>query len=216
MRLPSSRLEVLRKWHEWQRARARVRAELESLGIRRRATVDAPIFVLAAALLAAIVAVPAVAVLTPVDAEVAAGVAAVIVTLAVGVIGLVQWRDGLAEKALDALYQRITLANEMQLSARNHETTVTDRFRFYVFTEIDSLEYALRRYRSGLGLQADIVLRAIAHFEDKCKKVPGFSAEAAQCVTKGSLVEGAYFDETKDIVKKIVDQCGRRSADAPG
>ena len=29
------------------------------------------------------------------------------------------------------------------------------RYEFYVYTEIDSLEYAARRYRSGLGLQAD-------------------------------------------------------------
>jgi len=32
--------------------------------------------------------------------------------------------------------------------ARQHE----ERYRFYVFTEIDSLEYAARRYRFGLGL----------------------------------------------------------------
>ena len=37
-------------------------------------------------------------------------------------------------------------------------------YKFFVYSEIDSLEYAARRYRFGLGLNHEICNRALRHF----------------------------------------------------
>jgi hypothetical protein len=87
------------------------------------------------------------------------------------------------------------------LSSDSEQAAAGERpelYKFFVFTEIDSLEYAARRYRFGLGVNADIVDRAIRHFRSRCgSETFRFTAEA--CAN-----EGAYFAETKGMVDLIV------------
>src|SRR5207248_7326597 len=105
----------------------------------------------------------------------AVALGAVGISVAGLLVALLQWRNGLAEKAFDALYQRIALANQMRLEAfgnlSDEETVASERkepYRFFVYSEIDSLEYAARRYQFGLGLSEHIFYRAVKHFRTRC------------------------------------------------
>jgi hypothetical protein len=139
----------------------------------------------------------------------------VVVTVAGLLVALLQWRQGLAEKAFDALYQRIALAKQRRLEAfkgleTDNEVEVARRhpelYRFFVFSEIDSLEYAARRYRFGLGLNADIVGRAVRYFRSRC------ASETFRLVAARSVGEGAYFEDTKNAVRSILDEGGSARA----
>jgi hypothetical protein len=86
--------------------------------------------------------------------------------------------------------------DESSVARKHHEL-----YRFFVFTEIDSLEYAVRRYRFGLGLNADIVDRAVRHFRGRCADSETFWRTADKCAD-----EGSYFEDTKETVKSILDE----------
>src|SRR6185437_7003692 len=139
--------------------------------------------------------------------QTAVGLAAAVLTVAGVLVAVLQWRAGLSEKAFDALYERIRLANNMWLDvckdfdASELEGKPPERYRFWVFTEIDSLEYAARRYRFGLGMNADIVSRAVRHFESRCAS-DLFRRTALECTSD----DEAYFDETKTMVRSIVER----------
>jgi hypothetical protein len=189
-------------------ARNRVRKELEQLGIKRSHASDAPVWILVSLLSVAAVAASIGAATRSLSAQAAVALSAVVVTVAGLLVALLQWRQGLAEKAFDALYQRIALANQMRLEAfkgleSDNEAEVARRrpelYRFFVFSEIDSLEYAARRYQFGLGLNADIVERAVRHFRSRCASET-FRLVAAKCAE-----EGAYFEDTKNSVSSILD-----------
>lgn len=136
------------------------------------------------------------------------------ITVAGLLVAVLQWRAGLAEKALDTLYKRIALANQMRLNVSegletDDESEIArerpDDYRFFVFTEIDSLEYAAVRYRFGLGMTDLIADRAVAHFRRRCEESDQFRQTAETCVDRG-----AYFDDTKNAVTNIL-----ASIDAP-
>jgi len=144
------------------------------------------------------------------SAEATVRLATVVVPVAGLLVAVVQWRRGLGEKALDALYDRIELANRMQrealqsLDADEEEKTAADRlerYTLFVYTEIDSLEYAVRRYRFGLSLNADIVHRAVRHFRSRCASSETFMVTAAECIS-----QGAYFEDTKITVGLILGE----------
>jgi len=146
-------------------------------------------------------------------AQAAVALSAVVVTVAGLRVALLQWRQGLAEKAFDALYERIALANKMRLEAFKDLETDEEQevarlrpelYRFFVFSEIDSLEYAARRYRFGLGLNADIVDRAVRHFRSRC------GSETFRDVAVRCAEEGAYFEDTKQAVRSILREEGSR------
>jgi hypothetical protein len=184
-----------------------LRQQLETLGIRRSWTANLPLWTLSALLLVAAV-VPLVAWLTGAfSAEIAATAVTVFVALAGLLVALVEWRAGLAEKALDALYARFELANRMRVEAAKgidsgDEAEINkrhpDAYGFYVFTEIDSLEYAVVRYRHGLGMSDLVAHRAIRHFERRCEMSPTFRGRVATCADIGG-----YLDETPALVKAI-------------
>jgi hypothetical protein len=145
---------------------------------------------------------------------VAVGAATAVITVAGLLVAVLQWRAGLAEKALDALYTRIAFANEMSIKASEGLETDDDSevarerpnaYRFFVFTEIDSLEYAAVRYRFGLGMTDLIADRAVSHFHRRCEASDQFSKIALECVEAG-----AYFPATKSIVMKILDNLDAR------
>jgi hypothetical protein len=201
-------------------ARRRARRELADLGIKRSRASDAPIWSLATLLTVAAAAGALGAVTGSFSTDEAVALAAAVLTVAGLLVAVLQWRQGLAEKAFDALYQRIALANRMRLEAfQDAETQGDDEvarkhpelYRFFVFTEIDSLEYAARRYRFGLGLNADIVDRAVRHFRGRCDDSATFRTAAADCVESG-----AYFPDTKATVASILDEVESRHASEAG
>jgi hypothetical protein len=196
--------------------RRRARRELAELGIKRSHMSDAPVWILVVLLAVAAVAGAIGAITETLSAEAAVALSAAVLTVAGLLVAVLQWRQGLAEKAFDALYQRIALANQMRLEAfRDSETSGEEEvarrhpelYRFFVFTEIDSLEYAARRYRFGLGLSADIVDRAVRHFRGRCRDSATFRETAAGCVEGG-----AYFPDTKAAVESILNEAESRDA----
>lgn len=197
------------------RERARLRQRrLSALEIRRSPTSDAPVWILVGLLAFAGVGAALAALTGSLTADSAVALAAVVVTVAGLLVALLQWRNGLAEKAFDALYERIAIANDMRLEVfegldRKSEPEVAaarpELYRFFVYTEIDSFEFAVRRYQFGLGLNADIVDRALRHFEFRCKDSETFRRVADECIDGG-----AYFDETKTAVEKILEKSRRQ------
>jgi hypothetical protein len=188
-------------------ARGRLRRELEQLGIRRSHASDAPVWILVSLLAVAAGAASIGAATRTLTAQSAVALSAVVVTVAGLLVALLQWRQGLAEKGFDALYQRIALANQVRLEVfrdldTDNEVEVARRrpelYRFFVFSEIDSLEYAARRYRFGLGLNADIVDRAVRHFRSRC------DSETFRLVAASCAEDGAYFEDTKTAVRSIL------------
>jgi len=170
--------------------RRRVRRALARLGVEGSQALNLPVWILGVLLAIAFVAGLIGVLKASLSADGAVALVAVVLTLAGLLVALLQWRNGLAEKAFDALYARIALANKMRLEAfqgvETDEEALTQHeelYKFYVFTEIDSLEYALRRYRSGLGLRADIVERAVDHFRSRCKS-PTFRNTAKRVRTR--------------------------------
>jgi hypothetical protein len=98
------------------------------------------------------------------------------------IVGLWQWRSGRHEASLDRFYERLALANELVLEAYESAararqagpgddlaTKVAENvFRYYVYTEIDNLEYAIEKYRKGF-MDERLAFRALRSFQDRCK-----------------------------------------------
>lgn len=193
--------------------RSRLREELKNRGITRSPTSNAPVWLLVALLVVAAGSATIGAVTHSLNVQTAVGLAAAVLTVAGLLVAVLQWRHGLSEKAFDALYHRIAMANDMRLelfkdlrSDNEHDAAGerSELYRFFVFTEIDSLECAAQRYRFGLGMNEAIVDRAVRHFESRCGSET-FRATAEDCVWNG-----AYFEDTKATVQRIVDDARSR------
>jgi hypothetical protein len=193
-------------------ARSRLTQELEQLGITRSPTSNAPVWALVALLAVAAGSATIGAALGSFTTQTAVGLAAVVLTVAGLLVAVLQWRHGLSEKAFDGLYQRIAMANTMRLEVfkdlgSDDELDAAARrpelYRFFVFTEIDSLECAAQRFRFGLGMNAAIVDRAVRHFKSRC------ASEAFRRTAEECAYEGAYFEHTKTTVRAIVDDARR-------
>ena len=197
--------------------RGRRKDELEELEIRRSHTSDAPVWILVTLLAVAAGSATIGALTHKLQPQTAVGLAAAVLTVAGLLVAVLQWRAGLSEKAFDALYERIRLANSMWLEVckdvdSSDESEIEgkppERYRFFVFTEIDSLEYAARRYLFGLGMNTDIVGRSVRHFESRCGSEL-FCGTALECTDE----DEAYFDETKTLVHSLVSRArARRTA----
>ena len=143
------------------------------------------------------------------------GTAAILTVGALG-FGVWQWRLATAEKSLDTLYARIDLANQRRLDAQGRLRESGERrgrelsedegdlfFDYFVFTEIDNLEYATQKYVLGL-LRPAVADRAVTLFEERCRK-DDFRERAKELVK-----EGTYFDLTRKLVPKIADRVEAR------
>ena len=136
------------------------------------------------------------------------GTAAILTVGALG-FGVWQWRLATAEKSLDTLYARIDLANQRRLDAQGRLREPGERrgrelsadevglfFDYFVFTEIDNLEYATQKYVLGL-LRPTVADRAVTLFEERCRK-DDFRERAEELV-----LEGTYFPLTREVVPRI-------------
>jgi hypothetical protein len=200
-------------------SRGQLKDELEQLDIRRSLTSDAPVWILVTLLAVAAGSATIGALTHKLEPQTAVGLAAAVLTVAGLLVAVLQWRAGLSEKAFDALYERIRLANSMWLEVckdvdPDDESKIAGKppeaYRFFVFTEIDGLEYAARRYRFGLGMSTEIAGRAVRHFESRCGSEL-FCRTAMKC-TGGAE---AYFPETKTLVRSIVGRARARRTPWP-
>ena len=141
------------------------------------------------------------------------GTAAILTVGALG-FGVWQWRLATAEKSLDTLYARIDLANQRRLDAqgrlrepgerRGRELSTDEMtlfFDYFVFTEIDNLEYATQKYVLGL-LRPAVADRAVTLFKERCRD-DDFRERAKELVKKGT-----YFSLTRELVPRIADAIG--------
>lgn len=196
--------------------RGRLKDELEQLDIKRTHTSDLPVWILVTLLAVAAGSATIGALTHELDPQTAVGLAAAVLTVAGLLVAVLQWRAGLSEKAFDALYGRIKMANDMRLQAFKDmecesESEVEEKrpelYKFFVYTEIDSLEYSARRYRFGLGMNGDIVRRALRHFKARCDSEL-FRRTAEECTDERS----GYFPETKTLVHAIVNEAREAAA----
>jgi hypothetical protein len=185
------------------------RRDLQQLGITKSWTSNVPVLILVGLLLAVTAVIAGAAATDRLNSELVVSAATAMITVAGLLVAVLQWRAGLAEKALDAVYGRIDLANRMLLKATQGLETSDDfeiarkrpdDYRFFVFTEIDSLEYAVMRYRFGLGMTDVIADRVVSHFRRRCVDSAKFREAAHSCASAG-----AYFESTKGIVMNILD-----------
>jgi hypothetical protein len=193
-------------------SRAR-RQWLARIGVERTRTSNLPVQTLAFLLLV-LTAIAVVSFATgSLSSHAAIGIATAMITIASLLVATLQWRAGLAEKAIDAFYQRIAYANKMRVAASEHNNTADEaeiarqraiEFRFFVYTEIDSLEYATLRYRFGLGMSHLIAERAVRHFRGRCETKAFFDI-AGKCA-----IDGAYLPETKRTVASILETVGEK------
>jgi hypothetical protein len=133
------------------------------------------------------------------DLVAAAGASAVVA------FGAWQWWTR-HESSLDHFYQRITAANMLFLEAcraveqtalqetgnadQSAGSTVPNQvFEYYVFTELDNLEYQLVKYRRGY-IGPDVASRAVRTFEDRCHPDGPFLAWHRQDFCGGSAAVG--------------------------
>jgi hypothetical protein len=147
------------------------------------------------------------------------------------IVGLWQWRSGRHEASLDRFYERLALANELVLeayesAARARQAGAGDAlatkvaenvFRYYVYTEMDNLEYAIEKYRKGF-MDERLAFRALRSFQDRCKnrklavspkELEKEFAEIVRRILKDATRTGkdgfSYNELTLKVVRAIIE-----------
>ncbi len=137
-------------------------------------------------------------------------------------VAIWQWRGVRHEGAIDKFYERLHLSNQMRLNAAEaacklkdaEAAQVTDgqskhlfvldgsgnycelAVNFYVYTELDNLEYAVHKYRHGY-ISRDMANRALHNFQTRFR-MPGF-----EDYLKKLYGVGSYTELPDDWVKKL-------------
>lgn len=127
-------------------------------------------------------------------------------------VAIWQWRNVRHENAIDTFYERLHLSNQMRLSAaeaayaiKDAEAQLADEqpkhlfvldgsasycelaVNFYVYTELDNLEYAVHKYRHGY-ISHDMANRALHNFQARFR-MPGFAEYLKKLYGVGSYTE---------------------------
>ena len=147
-----------------------------------------------------VLAVATTAVVTLISRRYDAGTAIRAATPAIGLVALLlgawQWRRVRHESAIDKFYDRLHTANEMRLAAVD---CTKDRWileDFYVFTEMDNLEYAIHKYKDGF-MSRSMTNRALTTFENRCDNIRGFRDLVRKYHNEG------YSDEARHVIKEL-------------
>ncbi len=181
---------------------------LRAYGFARRPTGRLWVFGTVAALLLPVSILAAVVVSRLTEASLPASLAPFL-TFEILLLGLWQWRAQRSEISLDRYFDRLELANKYRLEyfgkyaeacatdgavqGEDRQRAVQQFYFFYVFTEIDSLEYAARRYHYGY-MPDDLAERAVLTFENRCRHSPAFWVAANELTT-------AYPKDIKDLIE---------------
>ncbi len=138
-----------------------------------------------------------------------------LVTFVLIFLGLWQWGEQRQEVSLDRYFDRLELANKYRLEhfakfletdhanvgqvAEDRQRALDQFYIFYLFTEIDTLEYVARRYRLG-HVKPELAGRAVRTFENRCRQSPTFWV-AANTLTAESK---AYPLDIKPVICAIL------------
>ncbi len=136
-------------------------------------------------------------------------------TCGILLFGLWQWRAQRFEKSLDSYFKRLELANKTRLEhyakyievaiacgdIRQAQRAANQYYVFYMFTEIDNLEYVSRKFALG-HMPPELAERALLTFENSCKQSERFWLAAKKVTPKGS----AYPSYLLDLVEKVVNK----------
>jgi hypothetical protein len=186
----------------WWRRRRRLR----ELGFR--VAPEARLPPLAALVLPPVALAAALLTIDPLDPERVLGAAVGAVTLGGVLTGLWQWRQGRRETSLERFFERLDHTTMRRLDASrarvdagvcSAQEYAEELDAFYVFAELDTLDYTLRRFEQGT-VSPRLAERAIALFQNRCSNRDGFASAA-----KGLVTRGAYDDEFRRIVRSLVD-----------
>jgi hypothetical protein len=123
-------------------------------------------------------------------------------------LGFQQWRAARSEVSLDAFWNRLSATNEKldkwpkvrpfagpwEENGRDNEEAF--QRRMYVYLELDSLEYAIGKYRIGY-MNSEDAYRALNTFRQRCLA----SSEFCEIVLE-SVRNYAYDRETRSVVRE--------------
>lgn len=116
--------------------------------------------------------------------------------------GVFQWRAALEKDALEKYQAEIKEANEKKRQWRSIPEFMRQHYPdarehcFYVYDQLDNLEFALERYMRGFT-SAYTASRAVFTFESKCQ-VPSFRVLAEKL-----LEQGSYSGPVKSVAVKV-------------
>ena len=144
-------------------------------------------------------------------ADTTAQIVTALVAVNAALLGSWQWAKARQESAIDKYYDRLALSNEARLRAANCSGTDTDTDRllledFYVFSELDNLEYCLCKYTHGCMNRA-LMNRALATFENRCQHLYGFRDIVAHFYRGASYAPG---------VLRVVEELAGLGSDGAG
>jgi hypothetical protein len=75
---------------------------------------------------------------------------------------------------------------------------------FYVFSELDTFDYMMKRYEVG-ALTKEQAKRAISHLQNRCINLDGFREDASWCIENG-----AYDATVREAIRYVLEQTDAR------
>jgi hypothetical protein len=143
-----------------------------------------------------------------------ASTAALLLTAAAFVVTAWQFRAQRLELASEAYFSRLNIPNERRLAFCEQILALADRvdhdaladaleqhFVFYVFAELDNLEYVARKYEHGHS-DRDVALRAVEAFRARCEQSRDFG-ETVNAVVGASGYEPRFVQ----LVRALMAHC---------
>jgi hypothetical protein len=134
---------------------------------------------------------------------------ALIIGLGALLVGVQQWRSSRSEVSLDTFWNRLSGTNDRLCEWEEvrgfagpwkepgRKAFVSFKRRMYVYLELDSLEYAIAKYRIGY-MSPDDAYRSLNTFRQRCLASSDFCRLATDCAQNY-----AYDVETRVVVRRI-------------
>ena len=129
-------------------------------------------------------------------------------------IGFWQWHAQRLEGSFETYFERLELANRRRLeyrievnrpqpgashSAQSRQRLAIALLVFYAFTEMDNLEYAIRKYHLGF-MDADLAERALRTFQNRCEMSTDF-----WITTRVVYKSAAYGAEIEELIRRVLE-----------
>lgn len=136
-------------------------------------------------------------------------VAVATATLGTLLVGFRQWRNARHEISIDKYYERLEVANhrqddnhtsvhEMMRSSTPEISGETPEVLFYIYAELDNLEYVIEKYRFGF-MNCSQACRGLRTFQLRCW------SEHFRRIVRHRVHAGDYNARTRNVVKKVYD-----------
>lgn len=122
-------------------------------------------------------------------------------------VGYWQWRKARHEISMDKYYERLDIANRRQdgnhldvhkmMRASTPEIAgETSDVVFYIYAELDNLEYVIEKYRQGF-MDPDQACRGLRTFQLRCW------SEQFRLIARHRVTAGDYNPRTREVVEKV-------------